>query len=258
MAIFVNSAGAPIINNSGAPILCTTCPCDAGVTCCFNALVPTCLQVSVSGVTDGGACAECSQYNTARQITNGGACEWTLTIDWNDCDGAFTGLQMGVFLNIVEASPTECTVTLEIDAAGGTEYAETTYEATLLKTDTLPWTLDFVSHTGTECATFPATATISACEMTCDITISDHADDGLGESRGQWLATCSTCGRKYRTKTSDPAKHYPRCRAKEQPEPKPMRGAGDVIAAVTDALGIPKCGGCAKRQEKLNELFPFK
>jgi hypothetical protein len=29
---------------------------------------------------------------------------------------------------------------------------------------------------------------------------------------------------------------------------------GDGVKRVTDALGIPQCGGCAKRQEWLNEL----
>jgi hypothetical protein len=28
--------------------------------------------------------------------------------------------------------------------------------------------------------------------------------------------------------------------------------AGDLIAAMTTALGIPPCGGCEGRQEKLN------
>lgn len=41
------------------------------------------------------------------------------------------------------------------------------------------------------------------------------------------------------------------------PSCKQMRGLGDVVARVTDAVGIPKCGGCAKRQEMLNKLVPF-
>lgn len=36
-----------------------------------------------------------------------------------------------------------------------------------------------------------------------------------------------------------------------------MRGLGDAVARVTDALHIPKCGGCKKRQQMLNELVPF-
>lgn len=35
-------------------------------------------------------------------------------------------------------------------------------------------------------------------------------------------------------------------------------GLGDTIAKVTDALHIPKCGGCKKRQAKLNKLVPYK
>ena len=36
-----------------------------------------------------------------------------------------------------------------------------------------------------------------------------------------------------------------------------LRGLGDVVAAVTSAVGIRPCGGCKKRQEALNKLVPF-
>lgn len=39
--------------------------------------------------------------------------------------------------------------------------------------------------------------------------------------------------------------------------PAKSRGLGDTIAKVTKAIGIKPCGGCKKRQEKLNELFPY-
>jgi hypothetical protein len=39
--------------------------------------------------------------------------------------------------------------------------------------------------------------------------------------------------------------------------PKKLRGLGDAIATVTDALGIEQCDGCKKRQDKLNKLIPF-
>ena len=44
------------------------------------------------------------------------------------------------------------------------------------------------------------------------------------------------------------------------PKGKPWisEGLGDTIAKVTDALHIPKCGGCKKRQAKLNKLVPYK
>lgn len=38
----------------------------------------------------------------------------------------------------------------------------------------------------------------------------------------------------------------------------PMRGAGDLVAKITKAVGIKPCRGCEKRQEWLNELLPFK
>lgn len=34
-------------------------------------------------------------------------------------------------------------------------------------------------------------------------------------------------------------------------------GIGDVIASVTDFLGITKCDECEERRKKLNKMFPF-
>lgn len=39
--------------------------------------------------------------------------------------------------------------------------------------------------------------------------------------------------------------------------PQPSRGLGDTIKKATDALGIPQCGGCKKRQDKLNKAVPY-
>jgi len=41
--------------------------------------------------------------------------------------------------------------------------------------------------------------------------------------------------------------------------PPRMRGLGDVVAAMTNAVGIKanSCGPCAKRREALNRLVPF-
>ena len=36
------------------------------------------------------------------------------------------------------------------------------------------------------------------------------------------------------------------------------KGVGDTIKKVTDALRIPQCGACKRRQEKLNRLFPYR
>jgi len=45
----------------------------------------------------------------------------------------------------------------------------------------------------------------------------------------------------------------------EAPPPKqPMRGLGDAVARVTKAVGITPCAPCQKRQEILNQRFPFK
>lgn len=46
-------------------------------------------------------------------------------------------------------------------------------------------------------------------------------------------------------------------------KPRPVtlgasEGLGDTIAKVTKAFGIKPCGRCKKRQQKLNEIFPYK
>jgi hypothetical protein len=43
--------------------------------------------------------------------------------------------------------------------------------------------------------------------------------------------------------------------AKHRPEK--LQGLGDLVAAVTKRLGIPECGGCKARREKLNQAVPF-
>lgn len=50
-------------------------------------------------------------------------------------------------------------------------------------------------------------------------------------------------------------KKYREQRLKEIEESK---GLGDTVKKVTEKLGIKQCGGCKKRQEKLNRLFPYK
>ena len=36
------------------------------------------------------------------------------------------------------------------------------------------------------------------------------------------------------------------------------RGLGDTVAKITRKLGIEPCVKCKKRQQKLNEMFPYK
>ena len=38
---------------------------------------------------------------------------------------------------------------------------------------------------------------------------------------------------------------------------EPITGLGDVVAAATSAVGIRPCGGCKKRQQAMNQMFPF-
>ena len=35
------------------------------------------------------------------------------------------------------------------------------------------------------------------------------------------------------------------------------RGLGDTVAKVTKVFGVKPCGRCKKRQQKLNEMFPY-
>lgn len=41
-------------------------------------------------------------------------------------------------------------------------------------------------------------------------------------------------------------------------EQRKMRGAGDVVAKITGALGIKPCAPCKKRQAALNRWFSFR
>lgn len=35
------------------------------------------------------------------------------------------------------------------------------------------------------------------------------------------------------------------------------RGLGDTIKRITNAIGIPTCGGCEQRRQLLNQLIPY-
>lgn len=40
--------------------------------------------------------------------------------------------------------------------------------------------------------------------------------------------------------------------------PERIRGAGDLVAKVTKAVGIKPCAPCQKRRQWLNKYFPIK
>lgn len=50
----------------------------------------------------------------------------------------------------------------------------------------------------------------------------------------------------------------PCCQDTVQKADSRIRGLGDVVAKATSAVGIKPCGGCKKRQEALNKMFPFR
>jgi len=57
-----------------------------------------------------------------------------------------------------------------------------------------------------------------------------------------------------------PGQQFSRLRQENPPEPEKIRGLGDVLAKFFAAIGIKKrkgCG-CAKRQNLLNKILPFR
>ncbi len=52
-------------------------------------------------------------------------------------------------------------------------------------------------------------------------------------------------------------KHTLQIRGQRNCPKAPSRGLGDTIAKMTRAVGLRPCGGCKKRQKKLNEWFPY-
>ena len=58
---------------------------------------------------------------------------------------------------------------------------------------------------------------------------------------------CESCGLELYVPDGLPVHHA--CKS---------RGLGDTVAKVTKAFGVKPCGRCKKRQQKLNEMFPYK
>lgn len=56
---------------------------------------------------------------------------------------------------------------------------------------------------------------------------------------------------------SDPRVVCGRCR-RLRSECRCPRGAGDMVARMTKAVGIQPCAPCEKRRQKLNRLLPFR
>jgi hypothetical protein len=59
---------------------------------------------------------------------------------------------------------------------------------------------------------------------------------------------CVVCGWKWKGKGPFPHRNCPKV---------PSRGLGDTIAKITTAVGIKPCGGCNRRKEWLNRVFPY-
>lgn len=80
--------------------------------------------------------------------------------------------------------------------------------------------------------------------MICDLQLTGKERDGIPEMH------CQVCGRLHYSK------HPPSKCAKECVS----RGLGDTVAKVIHkATGgrVKPCGGCKKRQERLNKMFPY-
>jgi len=73
----------------------------------------------------------------------------------------------------------------------------------------------------------------------------------LEDENGKPVLKCSICGERIVVHDGNIpfARMRHTCR---------FRGAGDLIAGVTSALGIRPCRRCKRRQERLNRLIPFR
>lgn len=60
------------------------------------------------------------------------------------------------------------------------------------------------------------------------------------------------------SKLSDAQKETRKLLILRQEEFTKPKGLGDTIAAFTSRVGIRPCGGCRKRQQQLNEMFPYR
>lgn len=59
---------------------------------------------------------------------------------------------------------------------------------------------------------------------------------------------CINCGWQWKRDTPFPRRNCPKA---------PSLGLGDTVAKIIRAVGIKPCGGCKKRQAKLNKWFPY-
>ena len=60
---------------------------------------------------------------------------------------------------------------------------------------------------------------------------------------------CPVCKRPCESEHPPERTHRTCCRK--------LRGLGDAIARVTSAVGLKPCGGCRRRQQRLNRLWPW-
>lgn len=160
MAIYVNSAGKPIINSSGAPIDCPTCPCSSGVTCCFTAPVPTCLEIVFSGVTNG-TCTACASFNSTYELIYGSygpsACQWRSDGPQSiDCG---TPATIRVDLYILNLGNCAVIVEFSLSAMIHARYTGSFAPGSL----SFPWTLAKNAPGSSTLCTWPATIDVNGC-----------------------------------------------------------------------------------------------
>jgi hypoxanthine phosphoribosyltransferase len=67
------------------------------------------------------------------------------------------------------------------------------------------------------------------------------------------MITCPNCHYNFSTNARYPV--FCRCGAFIK-DPDAIKGAGDVVAKVTSAIGISPCGKCNERKKKLNRILP--
>lgn len=109
--------------------------------------------VTDTGCADPTVCTNAGGTYTADQfVVIGDVCTWS----------DVAGGEYRVYIEIAEASATECQVTVSVTHDAGAclfILPVASYRSVLLKSDSLPWTLDYLSDSGV--CTWPATVTVN-------------------------------------------------------------------------------------------------
>jgi hypothetical protein len=184
------------------PGICLSGCCSAGVPCssCSTGNAPTCLNVAISGVTEGTCgCARCSELNTTWSLTNtlSGGCTWTHNLcsaesPYNICAYYSGSTLTAGFSSITAAltfvSGTTYRLTVTLTGGGGTTIWRKDF--TSGKPDCEAWageSIPFISSTANAnftCAFASSTLTVTAATSGCDSGTACSTKDGCNRCEG--------------------------------------------------------------------------